>query len=49
MNNVFSLAILILLVTSTPSWGRPKSDIVTLHNGDRITCEVKSLFAGILQ
>ncbi|MEH6583848.1 MAG: DUF481 domain-containing protein [Halioglobus sp.] len=40
---------LILLVPSTQCWSRPKSDVVSLHNGDRITCEIKSLYAGLLE
>ena len=49
MKQVLSIALLILLVSSLPCWGRPKTDIVTLHNGDRITCAIKSLYAGILE
>ena len=49
MKNTLSLALFILLVSSTYCWGRPKSDIVTLHNGDRVTCAIKSLYAGMLE
>lgn len=49
MKNTLSLTLVILLVSSTYSWGRPKSDIVTLHNGDRVTCAIKSLYAGVLE
>lgn len=45
----FSIILLFLLVSGNYCWARPKSDIVTLHNGDRVTCEVKSLYTGILE
>ena len=51
MNNakLAFISIAVLVISSTHCWARAKTDIVTLHNGDRITCEIKSLFAGILE
>ena len=49
MKNTLSITLFILLVSASCCWGRPKSDIVTLHNGDRVTCEIKSLYAGLLE
>jgi hypothetical protein len=28
---------------SVSLWGRPKTDVLVMRNGDRLTCEVKSL------
>ena len=44
-----SIALLVLFLFSSHSWARPKSDTVTLRNGDRVTCEIKSLYAGLLE
>ena len=49
MKKALSLVLLVLLLSSTLCWGRPKTDIVTMHNGDRVTCAIKSLYAGILE
>ena len=49
MKNALSITLFILLASGSYCWGRPKSDIVTLHNGDNITCEIKSLYAGVLE
>ena len=35
-----------LLLVPSPLWAHPKTDIVVLKNGDRITCEIKSLGRG---
>lgn len=32
----------------TPVWARPKTDVVFLDNGDRVTCEIKKLERGKL-
>ncbi|MBE9539595.1 MAG: DUF481 domain-containing protein [Proteobacteria bacterium] len=42
-------ALIVLLLSCTNTWGRSKTDIVTLHNGDNVTCEIKSLYAGLLE
>ena len=31
------------------SWARPAKDVLVMKNGDRLTCEVKSLEAGVLK
>ena len=49
MKRALSLALLVTLLLSTLCWGRPKTDIVTLHNGDRVSCAIKSLYAGMLE
>jgi len=42
------LAVILLLVFSQPAWAE-RTDLVYLHNGDRITGEVKSLKRGKLE
>ncbi len=46
---VLRVAIAALIGFSLPAAGRDKIDIVTLHNGDRITGEIKSLEGGELE
>jgi hypothetical protein len=43
--------ILFLLMASLPTFANAhsKTDIITMYNGDRITCEIKKLFGGILE
>jgi uncharacterized protein DUF481 len=43
-----ALAVVFFLST-TPVWGQPKTDVVTLGNGDRITGEIKGLARGRLE
>ena len=46
----FPLAVLALVIPcATPAWGQPKTDVVTLGNGDRITGEIIELLAGRLE
>jgi hypothetical protein len=40
---------LIILATCAPLAARPKTDTVTLKNGDRVTCEIKMLSRGKLE
>ena len=49
MKHTVFFTLLVLLLANTPCWARPKSDVVTLRNGDRVTCEIKSLYAGLLE
>ena len=45
------ISILILscaLLLGTPLYARPKTDVLVMNNGDRFTCEIKGLYAGIL-
>ena len=44
-----SLIALIILATCAPLAARPKTDTVTLRNGDRVTCEIKMLSRGKLE
>ena len=44
-----TLVLLILLASTTNSWGRPKTDVITLRNGDNVTCRIDSLYAGMLE
>jgi len=39
----------VLMVTATPAWAQPKTDIVVLRNGDRLTGEIKNLNLGRLE
>jgi len=48
-NTPLTLLLLLLCLTSQQSLAHPKTDIVTLFNGDRITGEIKELDSGILQ
>jgi hypothetical protein len=36
------------LLLGTPLFARPKTDILVMNNGDRLTCEIKGLNEGIL-
>ena len=50
MTGRFTLAVLALVIAfAAPAWGQPKTDIVTLGNGDRITGEIKELSRGRLE
>src|SRR5512137_360093 len=40
--------LLMLIFAILPASAREKTDVVTLKNGDRITCEIKSLMRGML-
>jgi len=48
-NRILVLIFVLLYAASPGALARPKTDIVTLYNGDRITGEVKALSSGILQ
>lgn len=48
----FALLIVVTLataLTAAPTLAHPKTDIITLKNGDHITGEIKELFSGILK
>jgi hypothetical protein len=47
MNTRFLLLTLALLFT-LPLYARDKTDVMVMTNGDRLTCEVKGLDAGVL-
>lgn len=44
--NLPVLAMIVLLALATSASARPKTDVLTLRNGDRITCEIKQLTRG---
>ena len=37
-----------IALVAAPGFARPKTDVVVLDNGDRITCEIKKLQRGKL-
>ncbi len=43
-----ALALLSALLFSVPLFAREKSDVIVMKNGDRFTCEIKGLSAGVL-
>jgi hypothetical protein len=45
MNRVM---ILLALNLAGVSWARPKTDVLVMTNGDRITCEIKKMESGVL-
>jgi hypothetical protein len=47
LTSFFSLFALIL-VTAHTVWARPRNDVLTMNNGDRITCEIIRLEKGYL-
>jgi hypothetical protein len=47
MNTRFRLLPLVLLF-AIPLYARVKTDVMVMTNGDRLTCEVKGLDAGVL-
>jgi len=42
------VGLLLLTLLAAPAWSRPKTDVVVLENGDRVTCEIKKLQRGKL-
>ena len=44
----FGAAIVVIAVVAAPAFARPKTDVVVLDNGNRITCEIKKLQRGKL-
>lgn len=44
----FCLTIGFVLMLSIPSFARPATDVIVMKNGDRMTCEIKGLDAGVL-
>ncbi|HMB58401.1 MAG TPA: hypothetical protein VKN35_00685, partial [Xanthomonadales bacterium] len=41
--------ILLFLAISAPAFSAPKTDVIYLKNGDRVTGEIKQLFRGKLE
>ena len=48
MNNRTIILITLLLFLAAPLFGRDKTDVLVMKNGDRMTCEVKGLNGGVL-
>lgn len=46
---VLILLAVLLFASASESFGRPKTDVIALGNGDRITCEIKQLKRGKLK
>lgn len=44
----FRLTIGFVVLLSMPSFARPATDVIVMKNGDRLTCEIKGLDAGVL-
>ena len=42
------VALLIGIVFTTPLFAREKTDVLVMKNGDRMTCQIKGLDAGVL-
>lgn len=40
--------LVLLILQAGPAWSRPKTDVVVLENGDRVSCEIKKLQRGKL-
>ncbi len=43
------LALTVVILWAAPTWAQPKTDVMTLSNGDRITGEIASLSRGRLE
>ena len=46
--NARLLLLILALLFSTPFYAREKTDVMVMTNGDRLTCEIKGLDAGVL-
>ena len=44
-----ALALTVVVLWAAPAWAQPKTDVITLSNGDRITGEIVSLSRGRLE
>jgi hypothetical protein len=44
----FCVTIGFVVLLTTPSFARPATDVIVMKNGDRLTCEIKGLDAGVL-
>lgn len=43
-----AMTLLCVFFTATPLLARQKTDVLAMNNGDRLTCEIRGLDAGIL-
>jgi putative salt-induced outer membrane protein YdiY len=46
--NLKTVFLCFILLLGTPLYGRPKTDVIIMRNGDRLTCEIKSLDSDVL-
>jgi len=46
---MFSVLLFLAACSTSPALARPKTDVLVMKNGDRITCQVKNLDAGVLK
>jgi hypothetical protein len=46
--NIRAAVLISMLLIATPFFAREKSDVLVMKNGDRMTCEIKGLEAGVL-
>lgn len=46
--NLRHLTVSVLFLVASPLFSRDKADILVMHNGDRVTCEIKGLSNGTL-
>jgi hypothetical protein len=46
--NLYTIVLCSVLLLVSPLFGREKSDVIVMNNGDRLTCEVKGLDSGVL-
>ena len=46
--NLHTLVLCSVLLLVAPLFGREKSDVIVMKNGDRLTCEIKGLNSGVL-
>jgi hypothetical protein len=45
---IAAVTVICVLLATTPLFARDKSDLLIMNNGDRLTCEIKSLDASVL-
>src|SRR6516165_9495018 len=48
-SRILSILFLVAACPVYPAFSRPATDVLVMNNGDRLTCEVKTLEAGVLQ
>jgi hypothetical protein len=46
--NLHTIVLCSVLLLVAPLFGREKSDVIVMKNGDRLTCEIKGLNSGVL-
>src|SRR5664279_1817018 len=46
--NLHTIVLCSVLLLVAPLFGREKSDVIVMKNGDHLTCEIKALNSGVL-